>query len=231
MKPLRLLMVVAGAVVLPALIGVQSAEAQRCSSLCNQIRRACIKSAKATRKAELATCDASRETCRTECQTNAGSCLGTCDDTNTTCLAGCESALDPSACGEDCAAALLQCQDDCANCAANCNAGRETCRTEANTKRTAGKDTCDGWRMSCRDACVDPIDRPCTRGCKSDLRQCAADAKKAERTCKKGVEKGPARKAGIRSCRQAMNQALGICSDLEVTCLAGCAEVTLEEPS
>jgi len=228
MKRVRLFVVAVGAVVIPALVGVRSAEAHNCSSVCNQIRRACMKSAKATRKADLATCDANRERCRAECQANAGSCLGDCDEANTACLVECDSAPNPTACGDECQADLVQCQDDCANCGADCGATRDTCRTQAQTARQEAAQGCDDSRLTCRDACVDPIDGHCVRGCKSDRRDCKGLAKKDERDCKKACDRGPARKACVRECRRVMNLALGVCSDEEVLCLGGCAGLTAE---
>jgi hypothetical protein len=94
-----------------------------------------------------------------------------------------------------------------------------------NLARTAAKEDCDGSRTECNDTCVDPIDKHCVRNCKADLRVCAADAKKDERTCKKACAKGPTRKACIRACRAEMNGALGDCSDDEILCLTACMEL------
>lgn len=204
------------------LLEVPSAEAHNCSSLCNQIRRACIKVAKSVRLVARADCDEQRDTCREGCVTNAETCPTDCEAANAACVAACSA--DP-VCEAGCAATLTQCLDDCANCIPNCNADREGCLEAAQVQRQADKLACDASRGNCGELCVDPIDSQCVKECKSLERICKSEAKKIERQCKRDCARGRARRACVRGCRRQLNTDLQLCSNQEILCLGACAGI------
>lgn len=226
---LQTLTVAAAAAVL---LGAQAAEAHTCSSLCNQVRRACFSIAKATRKAERIQCDENRDACAADCEGNAATCEPDCQTANATCVSDCVGGGgDQVTCEAACAPALAQCLDDCVNCEDNCQSARDECRDAANAARKATQEVCAGLRTFCNENCVDPIDNACVNGCKADARGCLADVKKDERQCKKACARGSDRRACVRSCRKILNMDAQGCSDAEVLCQAGCAGITLPTPS
>ncbi|MHC4093486.1 MAG: hypothetical protein ACYSVY_24970 [Planctomycetota bacterium] len=190
------------------LVEVAPAEAHTCSSVCNQIRRACIKVAKVTRQVARAVCEDGRDACRADCAANEATCPADCA-TN---------------CGGD-AVCEAECLDDCANCVPNCNAAREGCLEAAGLQRQADKLACADARESCPDTCVEPIDNNCVRGCKAAERGCKKVAKGIERQCKKDCVRGPGRRACVRECRKQNNVALQGCSNQEILCLGACAGI------
>jgi len=206
------------------LLAALPADAMNCSSVCNQIRRACNHSAKGTAKAANITCDEARDDCKDACVANAATCPGDCDAVAAACVSACGGdALCEAGCGD----ALTQCLSDCDNCAANCDAARGDCRTTAKAERNAKRATCTAARGTCRDVCVDPIDKVCARGCTNDEHGCRADAKSTEGLCKKACAKDGDRGRCIRTCRKSENLAEGVCEDVAVLCYADCAGVDL----
>jgi len=206
------------------LLQVALAEAHTCSSLCNQVRRACLDVAKATRQVARAVCEDGRDACRAECAANAENCPGDCEAANGACVANCAGNGE---CEVGCAATLAQCLDDCANCVANCNVDRESCMAAAELQRQAESLACDGSRESCGEGCVDPIDNVCVQGCKSGARACGSDAKKLEGQCKRECPNGTDRRACMRECRKQLNMRLQGCANQEILSLAACAGITL----
>lgn len=207
-----------------------AAEAQTCSSVCNQVRRACNHAAKGMSKAARITCTENVGTCRDDCETNASTCPGDCDAASATCAAACATAPDATACEADCAAALAQCVDDCTNCDANCLTTGVTCKNEAKAARDAMREVCSGARDICDGSCEEPIDRGCVHDCTTDEHGCRDDAKRTEVGCKKGCAKGSAAKSCIRTCRKDNNLEQQACEDLTVLCYAGCIGVDLTPP-
>jgi hypothetical protein len=183
---------------------VAPAEAHTCSSLCNQVRRACLTGAKAVRQVARAVCDETRDGCRTDCAVNEATCPDDC----------------VTECGTD-QPCLDDCPDDCANCIPNCNADREGCLELAEQQRAAARVGCDGTRGGCQDTCVDPIDGDCVRDCGSDQRDCRADKKKIERQCKRdcATANGTGRRVCMRTCRKQYNGNLQACTATESSCL------------
>ena len=53
------------------IVDVGPAEAVTCSSVCSQIRRACLNLSKAVRKVSRADCDETRDACRSDCAANS----------------------------------------------------------------------------------------------------------------------------------------------------------------
>lgn len=194
------------------------ADATTCSSVCNQIRRACNHSAKGTMKAAYITCDETADACKADCEAQAATCPGACETAYTDCLGGGTG-------GESCDAARTQCLDECANCAANCKAARGTCRSRAKADRDALRAGCTDSRSLCREVCVDPLDKTCIHRCTNDEHDCRGGAKGVEGTCKKGCPAGGGKKSCIRGCRRNCNLESQLCGDLAVVCYAGCAGV------
>ena len=206
------------------LLNAALAEAHTCSSVCNQIRRACLDVAKATRQVARAVCEDERDGCRANCAANAESCPGNCEAANGAGVAACNGNGE---CEAGCATDLAQCLDDCANCIANCNAAREVCLGEAEQRRQQAMLGCTEARAGCPDLCVEPIDPVCVGGCKSDARTCGSDAKKLEGQCKRECPNGTGRQACVRECRKQSNVGLQGCANQEILCLAACANITL----
>jgi hypothetical protein len=211
----------AGAVALVAFLNVGEADAHTCSSLCNQIKRACNAEAKAAKKVALATCDEERDTCREGCaDPNTPDCVIDCAGEHTACVAACALDPDPVACQAACDAALAECPDTCVGC---CNYMRASCRADARADRQAARLACTDSRVTCLDACVDPIDRSCLRTCTSAQRSCRSSAKRTVWSpCKEACPNGKGRRACMRGCRKELNEALKACSYGEVLCLGGC---------
>jgi hypothetical protein len=218
----RLLLVVT-VTALVALLDVGRAEAHTCSSACNQIRRACVHVTKATKKIAYAACDADRDTCRVDCEANADTCTVVCDGALAACSAACLADPDPVACDAACVAARAECPLECPDC---CNYGRASCRESARATQREARAACTDSRLTCRETCVDPIDGPCVRGCKSVQRDCQRAAKNLLSACKRGCAKGTERRACIRTCRSQVNAALQLCSSQEVLCVGGCIGIT-----
>jgi hypothetical protein len=216
MKRLGLMLLMA--VFMGALMLLQAApvQAHTCSSVCNQIRRACLSMAKATTKVAYAGCESDRDACRAACEVDPGSC---CQAAYSACTAAC--AGDP-VCEADCAAALA----DCGDCVTCCNDGRVSCRGAAVTARSEARVACDASRDSCPELCVvDPIDNGCVQRCKADERVCRNDAKGVERQCKRNCQGGTSQRACVRECRKKNNEALQLCSNQEILCLGVCAGI------
>jgi hypothetical protein len=212
------------------LAAVIPAEAVNCSSVCNQVRRACNHSAKGAYKAAKIQCDEDRDGCHADCDANAATCPTDCDAAASTCVADCAGDL---VCEAACGDAVAQCQDDCVNCDANCDDARGQCRTDAKTDRDALRDGCNDIKGICGETCSEPIDKMCVRGCTSGEHGCRDSAKRTEGQCKKACAKDSGRKVCIRSCRKASNLAQQVCENTAVLCYAGCAGVDLtptEEP-
>jgi len=188
-------------------VDIAPAAAQNCTSLCNQVRRACRRIARTTKNVTQAGCDDTRDGCRIDCDTNAATCPDTCS-----------GLVDPE---------LTQCLDACAQCKSTCNANRATCRAAAKAVQDTDNLGCDGLRTSCGESCTDPIDQTCVRNSSVTRRGCDATAKKMAIACKRGCTKGPGRRACVRGCRAQLNYDLGVCSDTEVSDLAKCAGITL----
>ena len=200
------------------------AEAHTCSSVCNQIRRACLEVAKAERQVARAVCEDERDACRAECAANAETCPTDCEATNVACVGACGGNAE---CEAACAATLSQCLDDCANCVANCNGDREGCMAAAEVQRQAEKLACDGSRESCGEGCIDPIDNACVQECKVGAQTCESEAKKLEGQCKRECPSGTGRRACVRGCRKQLNVDVQGCANQEILCLAACAGITL----
>ena len=184
------------------LSSVTPAEAVNCSSVCNQVRRACTHSAKGAWKAARIQCEEDRNGCHTACIANADTC--------------------ESDCGDD-----VECQLDCINCEDNCDLAAIACKDTARTARDGMRTLCDDFRGTCRDVCEDPIDRACVRTCTNGEHGCRADAKKVERQCKKGCAPGNAKKGCMRTCRKDNNLDQQQCEDVATLCYAECARVDL----
>jgi hypothetical protein len=200
------------------------AEAVNCSSVCNQVRRACNHSAKGSYKAAKIQCDENRDGCHADCDANAATCPDDCDAAAGTCVSDCAGDL---VCEAACGDALVQCQDDCVNCDANCDTTRGECRTDAKADRDALRGVCDDLKGVCGDTCTEPIEKMCVRGCTSDEHGCRDAAKRTGVQCKKSCPKDGDRKACIRSCRKTNNLAQQSCEDTAVLCYAGCAGIDL----
>lgn len=211
-----------------ALVGISLAlsspppvEAVNCNSVCNQIRRACRRSAKSTRQVDRANCDIARDQCRTDCEVNGDTCVPTCDDALTTCLAGCAG---DTACEDACNTTHTECVGCCEDCFTCCNADRVVCNDNAKTARQLTNEMCDGSRENCQEFCQDPIDRDCVSVCKSGRRECDRNAKKAEKTCRvQNCSGGTGQRACVRDCRKAKNSDFVDCADTEVLCYGSCA--------
>jgi hypothetical protein len=203
------------------LVDAVPVQAHTCNSVCNQIRRACRRHAKAVLIVDYTNCDDQRDGCLNDCDLNVDQCPIDCDNANTACVGACDPA--DTVCLDGCAAGLTQCLEDCANCKANCRADRVVCRDNAKLQRDADNVVCDGSRESCQDTCVDPIDSTCVRGCKADKKGCDGVAKRAERTCKRACPTGSERRACFRNCKREKNVDYQDCSDREIICLGGCA--------
>jgi hypothetical protein len=189
------------------IVDVDPAEAVTCSSVCNQIRRACLNLSKAVRKVSRADCDEARDICRDDCDANAATCV---DDCVTLC------AGDPV-----CEAG---CPDECASCIPNCNTTREGCLADAEAVRQAARLTCDGSRDGCREVCIDPVDASCVRDCTATAKRCKADKKLDQRQCKRDCKDSEiSRRACMRNCRRQYNLDIQFCADHEAVCLGGCA--------
>jgi hypothetical protein len=211
------LFLVGTAAALVVFLNVGEADAQTCSSVCNQIRRACNSEVKAAKKVAMAVCEENRGTCRTACEIDPDSCFVDCETENAACLAAC--AEDPD-CEAACAAALAECPDDCLPC---CNYRRASCRGEAKAIRQEARLTCEASRQTCQDECVDPINGACVRGCKAVQKSCRKDAKKNYWTlCKRNCDEGTDRRACMSRCRKQVNEEYGDCSTAEVGCLVSC---------
>jgi hypothetical protein len=208
-----MLAVVLGAVGL-IFASVLAVEAHTCSSLCNQVRRACRRVAHSQRQVARAVCDATRDTCRADCEANADTCQADCE---AACVATCAGdAVCVAGCPDACVAI-------CADCIPDCNADRTACFDLAEQAREAANLACDGARTSCGETCVDPIDGACVRTCKSDRKSCDLMKKNDEKACKRACPNGEGRRACMRECRRLKNAALALCSDTEVLCLLDCA--------
>jgi hypothetical protein len=191
-----------------------AAQAMSCESTCNQIRRACRSVAMHGLKVEYANCDDGRDVCRAACEANAEQCPLDCQAAHAACVSGG---------GSDCDATLAQCLDDCAHCISNRNAARVACRDAAKTARAEANALCDTARESCDSVCIDPIDEARVRDCRTASSDCAADAKRDEKTCRAGCPKGTGQQACVRGCRRDKNSAMALCSDQEVVCIGACA--------
>jgi hypothetical protein len=207
------LILIAGVVVFDAV----AASAMSCDSTCNQIRRACRNVAMAALKVSYADCDDARDACWAACEANAEQCPIDCNTAYQSCV---------GSGGTTCDADLTQCLDDCAHCRSNCNADRVACRDAAKLARAEANLLCDAARENCDTNCVEPIDEACVRGCRTASSDCAADAKRDEKTCHTGCPNGTGQQACVRACRRAKNADLGLCADQEVLCIAGCAGLT-----
>ena len=185
------------------LSSVTPAEAVTCSSVCNQVRRACTHSAKGAWKAARMQCAEDREGCHADCVANADTCVADC-------------------LGEP------DCELDCINCEDNCDAAAVACKDTARTARDGMRALCDDYRGTCRDVCVDPIDPGCVRVCTKDEHGCRADAKKLEKICKRETcAPGNGKRACMRGCRKSNNLAQQLCEDTATLCYATCAGVVL----
>jgi len=198
------------------------AEAHTCSSLCNQMRRACLDIAKATRKVERAVCDNEVAGCEATCAANGEGCPTECEDANTACVAQCTGNPE---CGAGCSGDLAQCLDGCTNCVANCSTAREVCTGEAEQRRQQAMLGCDEARVECRVTCADPVDDQCVSACKAQAHESKKQAKEAERECKMACPGGTDRQACVGGCRMQCNMALQGCANQEMLCLAQCAGI------
>jgi hypothetical protein len=206
------------------LVSVIPAEAVNCSSVCNQVRRACSHSAKGAFKAARIQCDQDSDTCSSDCVANAATCPGDCDTAAAACVTPC---LGDTLCEAACGDSLAQCQLDCINCDDNCDSARGTCRDTAKADRDALRALCGDSRTTCNAVCVDPIDKNCVRGCTNDEHDCRGDAKKVEGQCKRACSSGTAKKACMRDCKKTNNLDQQLCEDSAMLCYAGCAGVDL----
>lgn len=205
-------------------VSVVPADAVTCSSVCNQVRRACSHSAKGAFKAAQIQCDETRDTCKTDCVANAAACPGDCDTAAGICVTGClGNAVCEAACGD----ALTQCQSDCVNCEDNCDTARGTCRDSAKADRDALRAACTDFRSTCNEVCVDPMEQSCVRPCTNAEHDCRGDAKTAEGQCKKACTSGPGTKACMRGCKKNNSLDQQACEDTATLCYAGCAGLDL----
>jgi hypothetical protein len=211
------LFLAASAVALAAFLNVGQADAHTCSSLCNQMRRACNAEVKAAKKVAVATCGEERDACRTACETDSNSCVVDCPAEHAACIATCVG--DPD-CEAACDAALAACPDDCVGC---CNYHRASCRADAKLVQKDLRLACEDGRATCEGTCVDPIDGACVRDCKAVQHSCQKDAKKNYWSpCKSNCPTGTERRACMRGCRTRVNQEFQLCSGAEVGCLSTC---------
>jgi hypothetical protein len=142
------------------------ADAHTCASACNQIRRACVRSAKATRDVARDTCDNERTACQAACVADplscpdGDSCGACCDDRRDACLAAAEDAR--QARRAVCDAARVGCNDVCVDpidgtCVRGCRAeAQHDCIRPA--RRAA---------VQCKRLCTTGTGRrACTRACR-----------------------------------------------------------------
>ena len=204
------------------LLQVALAEAHTCSSVCNQIRRACLDVGKAAREVERAVCEDEGDGCKANCAADGEICPTECEDANTACVAQC---MGNPECGAGCSGDLSQCLDGCANCVANCSTAREVCTGEAEQNRQQAKLGCDEARGECSATCLGPIDSQCVSACKAEARASKKGAKDVERECKRACPGGTDRQACVRGCRMQCNMDLQGCANQEMLYLAQCAGI------
>jgi hypothetical protein len=155
------------------LLQVALAEAHTCSSVCNQIRRACLDMAKAKRQVARAVCEDGRAACQADCETcteDCESCLTDCDAAREACLEAAEvqRQADKLACDElreGCPEACVEPIDNV--CVQGCKAGARTCGSDAKKLEGQCKRECPNGTG--RQACV----RECRKQLNVDLQACA----------------------------------------------------------
>ena len=126
-------------------------------------------------------------------------------------------------CTEESETCNSACVDGDEACPSDCDLARDQCRVDNKAARDVLRSSCDDSRTACGEVCVDPIARDCVRGCKTDERDCRADAKRTEGLCKKSCAKDDTRRRCIRSCRKTNSLDEQVCGEVAVLCYAGCA--------
>ena len=224
LRPAVLPLLLSFGLAFPLLIAA-TAGAHTCSSGCNQVRKACIKEAKACRGVAFAACDDARDQCRSDCAANAATCSTDCDSALSTCEAVCLTDLDPAACSAACTATHATCIYDCDHCISNCNGDRSDCRAAANDERSQALHSCSSGRDTCRTLCSGDVDSGCVRDCLTPDRQCLRAIKDGEKTCKRNCATGPDRRACFRGFRAQRNAAEKTCQRNAGACITACLPI------
>jgi hypothetical protein len=156
--------------------------------------------------------EAAAHTCGSACNQYARACKAAAKGAGKAALAQCD--LDRDLCRD--------CGDDpnCPDWSPDCNDARVGCRDTAKAARVQAKEACATAGTTCKENCVEPIDRDCVQGCKADQRDCAHLKKKDSIGCKKeDCKNADNRRRCVRTCKRDLNLALEQCSIVEGVCL------------